>query len=78
MMPANNFYSDPDQVRKLEILHQPPGREHVRVTVEYATGEVRVRTFHKSLLATVLKELDAMEGVEPPPCVSWWRRMFGG
>jgi hypothetical protein len=56
---ADRFYLDPDKVRKVELLHQPPGRERVRVTVEYVTGEVRVLTVHKSLLATVLEKLYA-------------------
>jgi hypothetical protein len=38
-----------------------PGRERVRVTVEYVSGEVRVLTVHKSVLATVLEELYAAE-----------------
>jgi hypothetical protein len=33
----------------------------VRVTVEYASGEVRVYEVHKTLLATLLGELDAIE-----------------
>jgi hypothetical protein len=60
-MLEDNSRLDPDQVRNVEILHQPPGREHVRVTVEYATGEMRVFTVHKSLLATVLEKLYTME-----------------
>jgi hypothetical protein len=36
------LYLDPDNVRKAELCHQPPGRERVRVTVEYVSGEVRV------------------------------------
>lgn len=55
------FRLDPDKVRKVELCHQPPGRERVRVTVEYVTGEVRVLTVHKSLLATVLEDLYAAE-----------------
>ena len=58
---SDRFHLDPDKVRKVELLHQPPGRERVRVTVEYVTGEVRVLTVHKSLLATVLEELYAGE-----------------
>ena len=58
---SDRFHLDPDKVRKVELLHQPPGRERVRVTVEYVTGEVRVLTVHKSLLATVLEELYAAE-----------------
>ena len=58
---SNRFHLDPDKVHKVELLHQLPGRERVRVTVEYVTGEVRVLTVHKSLLATVLEELYAGE-----------------
>ena len=58
---SDRFYLDPDNVRKVELCHEPPGRERVRVTVEYATGEVRVFTVHKSLLATVLETLYAAE-----------------
>ncbi len=56
---GERFYLDPDKVRKVEISHEPPTRERVRVTVEYVTGEVKVLTVHKSLLATVLEELYA-------------------
>jgi hypothetical protein len=59
---SDRFYLDPDNVRKVELVHQPPSREDVRVTVEYVTGEVRVLTVHKSLLATVLENLYAAEG----------------
>jgi hypothetical protein len=58
---ADRFYLDPDNVRKVELYHEPPGREVVRVTVEYVTGEVRVLTVHKSVLATVLENLYAAE-----------------
>jgi hypothetical protein len=58
---SDRFYLDPDNVRKVELSHEPPGRERVRVTVEYVTGEVRVLTVHKSLLATVLGDLYAAE-----------------
>ena len=54
---GDRFYLDPDKVRKVELLHQPPGRVRVRVTVEYVSGEVRVLTVHKSVLAGVLEEL---------------------
>jgi hypothetical protein len=59
---CDRFYLDPDNVRKVELCHEPPGRERVRVTVEYVTGEVRVLTVHKSSLATVLEDLYAAEG----------------
>ncbi len=58
---GERFYLDPDQVRKVEISHEPPTRERVRVTVEYVTGEVKVLTVHKSLLATVLEEVYSAE-----------------
>jgi hypothetical protein len=59
---SDRFYLDPDNVRKVELYHEPLSRERVRVTVEYATGEVRVLTVHKSVLATVLEDLYAAEG----------------
>jgi hypothetical protein len=59
---ANGSHLDPDKVRKVELYHQPPGRERVQVTVEYVSGEVRVLTVHKSLLATLLEDLYAAEG----------------
>ncbi len=62
---SDRFYLDPDQVRKVELVHQPPGREDVRVTVEYVTGEARVLTVHKSLLATVLEHLYAAARGKP-------------
>ena len=58
---SHRFHLDPDKVRKLELCHEPPGRESVRVTIEYATSEVRVLTVHKSVLATVLEELYSAE-----------------
>ena len=58
---SDRFYLDPDKVRKVELLHEPPGRERVRVTIEYRTGELRVLTVHQSLLATVLEGLYAAE-----------------
>jgi hypothetical protein len=58
---ADRFYLDPDKVRKVELSHEPPTRERVRVTVEYVSGEVKVRTVHKSLLATVLEEVYSAE-----------------
>ena len=58
---SDRFHLDPDKVRKVELLHQPPGRVRVRVTIEYVSGEVRVLTVHKSLLASVLEELYSAE-----------------
>jgi hypothetical protein len=58
---SHRFHLDPDKVRKVELCHEPPGRERVRVTVEYVSGEVRVLTVHKSLLATVLEEVYSAE-----------------
>ena len=59
---SDRFYLDPDKVRKVELSHQPPGRERVRVALLlYVTGEVRTRTVHKSLLVTLLEDLYAGE-----------------
>ena len=59
---SDRFHLDPEKVRKVELCHQPPGgRERVRVTVEYVSGEVRVLTAHKSLLTSVLEDLYAGE-----------------
>jgi hypothetical protein len=58
---SDSFHRDPDKVRKVEIFHQPPGREYVRVTVEYVSGEMRVHVVHRSLLATLLEELNPVE-----------------
>ncbi len=58
---GDRFYLDADKVRKVEISHEPPTRERVRVTVEYVSGEVKVLTVHKSLLATVLEEVYSAE-----------------
>ncbi len=58
---SDRSYLDPDKVRKVELSHEPPSRERVRVTVEYVSREVRVLTVHKSVLATVLEELYSAE-----------------
>ena len=59
---SDRFHLDPEKVRKVELCHQPPGgRERVRVTVEYVSGEVKVLTAHKSLLTRVLEDLYAGE-----------------
>ena len=58
---SNAFHRDSDNVRKVEFLHQPPGGEYERVTVEYVNGEVRVHVVHKSLLAHLLEELNPVE-----------------
>ncbi len=58
---SDRSHLDPDEVRKVELCHEPPGRERVRVTLEYVSGEVRVLTVHKSLLATLLEELYSAE-----------------
>jgi hypothetical protein len=58
---SDMFYLDPDQVRKVEILHEPPSRERVRVTIEYRTGELRLLTVHKSVLEDVLEDVYSAE-----------------
>jgi hypothetical protein len=58
---STTFHSDPDKVRKVELVHQPPGVESVRGTVEYVNGEVRVHVMRKSLLAELLEELNPLE-----------------
>ena len=59
---SHRFHLNPDKMRKVELCHQPPGRERVRVTVEYVGGEVSVLTVHKSVLGTLLEELYSAEG----------------
>ncbi len=58
---SDSFYLDPDQVRKVELSYEPRSRERVRVTVVYMTGEIRVLTVDKSVLAAVLEDLSAAE-----------------
>ena len=58
---GDRFHLNPDKVRKVQLCHGPPGRERVRVTVEYVTSEIRTLTIHKSVLATVLAVLYAAE-----------------
>ncbi len=58
---SNTFHRDPDKVRKVEFVHQPPDGEYERVTVEYVSGEVRVHVVYKSLLAHLLEELNPLE-----------------
>ena len=58
---SDRSHLDPDKVRKVELSHQPPSRERVQVTVEYVSGEVRVLTIHKSVLAAVLEKLYSAE-----------------
>jgi hypothetical protein len=48
---CDTFHRDPDKVREVQFVHQPPGGETVRATVEYVNGEVRVHGIYKSLLA---------------------------
>jgi len=52
-----DFYRDPDKVRKLECFHQLPGREYIRVTVEYVNSEVRVHVVDSSVLAALLEKV---------------------
>jgi hypothetical protein len=52
---CDKFHRDPGKVRKVEFVHQPPGGDYERVTVEYVNGEVRVHVVDKSLLAACSK-----------------------
>ena len=54
---CDTFHRDPDRVHTVEFVHQPPGGETVRATVEYVNGEVRVHVIYKALLADLLEEL---------------------
>jgi hypothetical protein len=54
---SDRFYLDPDKVRSVELCHQPPGRERVRVTLVYVTSEVRVLTVHNALLGHLVGEV---------------------
>jgi hypothetical protein len=58
----DTFHLNPNDVRAMQFWHQPPGRERVRVTVEYTTGEMKVLIIQKSLLAGVPRQLYATEG----------------
>ncbi len=58
---CNTFHRNPYRVRKVEFVHQPPGGETVRATVEYLNGEVRVHVIYKSLLAGLLEELNPLD-----------------
>ena len=62
----NRFHLDPDKVRKVEICHQYPGLQDVRVSVEYVSGEERVLTLDKSILARLLQELYTMDSKGEP------------
>ena len=59
---CDEFHRDPGKVRRAEFVHQPPGGDYERVTVEYVNGGVRVHVVHKSLLAHLLEELNPVEG----------------
>jgi hypothetical protein len=58
---SDTLHRDPDKVRTVESFLSAPGREHVRVTVEYVSGEVRVHEVYKPLLAASLEELNPTE-----------------
>jgi hypothetical protein len=58
---CDTFHRDPDKVRNVQFVHQPPGGEYERVTVEYVNGEVRVHVIYKSFLADLLEELNPVE-----------------
>ena len=57
----DGFYLDPDKVSNVELCYQPPGRERVRVTVEYVTSEVRVED------ASEFEDVLEVRGVEVGP-----------
>jgi hypothetical protein len=48
-----------NQYISVPVFHEPPGRQHVRVTVEYITGELKVYVVDRAVLAKVLKRLDS-------------------
>lgn len=54
---GDGFHADAHKVRKVELCHQPPGRERVRVTVVSARGQIKVFAAPRSLLASLLEEL---------------------
>jgi hypothetical protein len=58
---CDTFHRDPDKVRNVQFVHQPPGGETVRATLEYVNGEVRVHVIYKSLLADLLEELNPLD-----------------
>ena len=58
---CDKFHRDPGRVRRVELVHQPPGGDYARVTVEYVNGEVRVHVVHRSLLAHLLEEINPVE-----------------
>ena len=55
------FHCDPDKVRQVQLVHQSPGGETVRATVEYVNGQVRVHVIYKSLLAELPEELNPVD-----------------
>jgi hypothetical protein len=59
---CHTFYRNPGRVREVQFVHQPPGGETVRATVEYVNGEVRVHVIRKSLFADLLEELNPVDG----------------
>ncbi len=58
---CDRFHRDPGKVRRVEFVHQPPGGDYERVTVEYVNGEVRVHVVYKSLLAGLLGEINPVD-----------------
>jgi len=58
---CDTFHRDLDKVRNVQFVHQPPGGETVRATVEYVNGEVRVHVIYKSLLADLLEVLNLVD-----------------
>ena len=58
---CDKFHRDPGKVRRVEFVHQPPGGDYERVTVEYVNGEVRVHVVYKSFLAGLLEGITPVE-----------------
>ena len=58
---CSTYHRNPDRVREVRLVHQPPGGETVRATVEYLNGAVRVHVIYKSLLADLLGELNPVD-----------------
>jgi hypothetical protein len=85
---SDRFHPDPDKVRRAELCREPPGRERVRVTVEYVSGEVSrrkggsvherdARTERRAVGPTVKPRLATREA-QSHTGRPWRRRVLGG